>query len=180
MAEDSISEDRRNLVDSLKGLSVEEIVKILDARGVGLEVAIENTIRDFNMGTIVRNANAFGVRQVHIIGRKQWNKRGAMATDKYLHVNYHQSLDNFFAHAQRSQKLVYAIENNHPEAKLITEIDLPENVIMVFGQEGEGVSPHMLERVDSVIEIPQLGSTRSINVGVASGIAMFEWLRQRR
>lgn len=154
-----------------------EIVKKLDERGVSLEIAIENTLRDFNMGTIVRNANAFGVRKVHIIGRRQWNKRGAMATDKYLHVIYYTAIDDFFDYTKQMSKQVFAIENNC-ESESILEIRLPQDVVMVFGQEGAGLSEDILTRADQVLHIPQAGSTRSINVGVASGIAMFEWTRQ--
>ena len=171
--------DLRNLLDEFKGKPHEEIVAKLDKRGVDLEVAIENTLRDYNMGTIVRNANAFGVRTLHVIGRKQWNKRGAMMTDKYLHMKYYASVDEFMTMTRKRGLKVIAIDNNC-ESSSILEVGLPEKVVLVFGQEGPGISEELRNAIGSVVHIPQLGSTRSINVGVASGIAMYEWARQHK
>ena len=171
--------DSRNVTDEFKGVDHDAIVKALDARGVALEIAIENTLRDYNMGTIVRNANAFGVRTVHVIGRRQWNKRGAMATDKYLSVVYHSSVDAFVASMRAKQKTVVAIDitdNSRP----LAQVDLPKDCVMVFGQEGPGLSEELLGMADNVIHIEQLGSTRSVNVGVASGIAIYEWVRRNK
>lgn len=170
-------EDTRNVTDEFKGLPHEAIVAALDGRGVGLEIAIENTLRDFNMGTIVRSANAFGVRRVHVIGRRQWNKRGAMSTDKYLHVQYHASPQEFAEAMKTDGKTIVAIDNVEGAVNL-AETDLPENIVMVFGQEGPGLSAELLALADTIIAIEQLGSTRSVNVGVAAGIAMYEWLRR--
>ena len=104
--------DSRNVLDEFKGKPHEEIVEVLENRGVSLEIAIENTLRDFNMGTIVRTANAFGVRTIHVIGRRQWNKRGAMMTDKYLRVLYYASVSEFSSAMRQRKKAVYALENN--------------------------------------------------------------------
>lgn len=171
--------DTRNVLDELKGRSHEEILGILDERGVGLEIAIENLERDFNMGTIVRSANAFGVRHVHVVGRKQWNKRGAMMTDKYLHVHYYATIDEFIMAMKSENKTVVAIENNVESAPL-GSAKLTKNTVLVFGSEGSGISEELLSKVDEVVHIEQLGSTRSLNVGVAAGIAMYEWLRQNK
>jgi len=168
-------EDTRNVVDKYKGLSMEQIVADLDERGVGLEIAIENLERDFNMGTIVRSANAFGVRHVHVIGRRQWNKRGAMMTDKYLHVHYYESVAEF-AKAMVN-KVVIAIDNV-PGAVGLSSSSMPPNAVLVFGSEGEGLSPELLASAQEIREIPQYGSTRSLNVGVAAGVAMYVWLEQ--
>jgi tRNA G18 (ribose-2'-O)-methylase SpoU len=169
--------DTRNVLDEFKGKSHEEIVAELDARGVGLEIAIENLERDYNMGTIVRSANAFGVRHVHVIGRKQWNKRGAMMTDKYLHIYYYQTVAEFIAAMQVAEKSVIAIENN-VDSTALGSASLPKNTVLIFGSENSGISPELLSVADKVVHIEQLGSTRSLNVGVAAGIAMREWLRQ--
>lgn len=169
--------DKRNVADEFKHKPVETIIMELDTRGVSLEIAIENTLRDYNMGTIVRNANAFGVRHVHVIGKKQWNKRGAMATDKYLHVHYHGSIDSFIHSMKERNKTVIAIENNVASAPLATTSSSDKDVL-VFGQEGQGISDELLAKVDKVVHIEQLGSTRSINVGVASGIAIYHWLHR--
>jgi tRNA G18 (ribose-2'-O)-methylase SpoU len=157
----------------------EEIVDMLDARGVSLEIAIENLERDFNMGTIVRSANAFGVRHVHVVGRKQWNKRGAMMSDKYLHVHYHANVDEFINAMKLADKTVVAIENNVKSVPL-SSAKPTKNTVLVFGSEGSGISDELLSKVDEVVHIEQLGSTRSLNVGVAAGIAMYEWLQQNK
>lgn len=170
-------EDRRNVSDEFKGIPHDDIVKKLDERGVVLEIAIENTLRDFNMGTIVRNANAFGVRRVHVIGRKQWNKRGAMATDKYLSIMYHASPSDFRESMKNDGKKIIAIENN-VQSEPLSASTLPMNAVLVFGQEGPGISEELLKVADTIVHIEQLGSTRSVNVGVASGIAIYAWLRE--
>ncbi len=170
-------EDNRNVIDAFKGKSEVEIMAQLDKNGVELEVAIENLERDFNMGTIVRSANAFGVRHVHVIGRRQWNKRGAMATDKYLHVHYHQTVEEFAAAMQTRDKIIIAIDNIQT-ARPLSVVKMPSNAVLVFGAEGPGLSDELTGIASSVVAIEQLGSTRSINVGVAAGIVMYEWLRQ--
>lgn len=170
--------DSRNVLDEFKGMDHDEIVAELDRRGVSLEIAIENTLRDFNMGTIVRSANAFGVRTVHVIGRRQWNKRGAMMTDKYLEVEYHASSAEFSSQMQQRGKYLVALENNVSSASILSA-ELPENTVFIFGQEGSGISEELLAVADKVVHIDQLGSTRSLNVGVAAGIAIFEWSRRQ-
>lgn len=170
------AKDTRNVTDDFKNRSETEICQILDERGVALEVAIENLTRDFNMGTIVRSANAFGVRQVHVIGRRQWNKRGAMATDKYLHVHYHASVSTFVKDAARRGKKIVAVDNV-PGATSLAKASLPKDAVLVFGAEGPGVSSELLSCASQTVAIEQLGSTRSINVGVAAGIAMYAWLQ---
>lgn len=167
--------DTRNVTDELKGMPHEQIVTKLDERGVELEIAIENLERDFNMGTIVRSANAFGVRTVHVIGRKQWNKRGAMMTDKYLTVVYHSTLDDFMETI--TGKELIAIDNVTGSEPL-ARVTLSKNAVLIFGAEGPGISAEFLARASQTIAIEQLGSTRSLNVGVAAGIAMYAWLQQ--
>ncbi|MDB5177621.1 MAG: hypothetical protein JWO61_4 [Candidatus Saccharibacteria bacterium] len=170
-------EDTRNVIDAYKGLAIDEIVQNLDANGVELEIAVENTERDFNMGTIVRSANAFGVRHVHVIGRRQWNKRGAMMTDKYLHIHYYPDV-MAFAHAmEEAKKTIVAIDNVDGSEALASTI-LPRNAVLVFGQEGPGISKELATVAEKIVAIEQSGSTRSINVGVAAGIVMYEWVRR--
>lgn len=169
--------DSRNVLDEFKGKTHQDIVASLDNRGVGLEIAIENLERDYNMGTIVRSANAFGVRHVHIIGRRQWNKRGAMMTDKYLHVHYFETSDEFVEMMKKSDKELIAIENNVVSEPLLS-VKLPKNAVLIFGSEGAGISEELISKADKTVHIEQLGSTRSLNVGVAAGIVMYEWLKQ--
>lgn len=169
--------DNRNVIDAYKGWSEADIISELDRHGLALEIAIENTLRDFNMGTVVRSANAFGVRHVHIIGRKQWNRRGAMATDKYLHLHYYPSISNFISAMKEKGYSIIALDNI-PAAQPITSFRFPLKTALVLGQEGPGLSKEMLSMTAQTVNIPQLGSTRSINVGVAAGIGMYEYMRQ--
>lgn len=168
-------EDTRNVVDELKGLPQEEIIAKLDARHPNyLEIAVDNVTRDFNMGTIIRTANAFGVRHVHVIGRKQWNKRGAMMTDTYLHVHYHQTAEKFMQAVEG--KTLVAVDNVEGSQPL-NDKELPRNAVLLFGAEGPGIRDELLKQADEIVAIEQYGSTRSINVGVAAGIVMYEWVR---
>lgn len=169
--------DSRNVIDEFKGMSVESIKEELDSNAHGLEIAIENLERDFNMGTIVRNANAFGVRTIHVIGSKQWNKRGAMMTDKYLTIKYYVSVEEFINSV--NGKTLIAIDIVRDSSPLASTV-LEKNAIMIFGAEGPGISEDLLRRCDKIVAIEQFGSTRSVNVGVAAGIAVYEWLRRYR
>ena len=157
-------------------LSNEEVFAALDKKRTSLEVAIENVEHDFNIGTVVRNANSFNVSKVHIIGKKKYNRRGAMCTDKYLEIVHHPSLGDFLE-TQKGRELV-AIENNTPRAKELHTKEFAENTTLIFGSENNGISPELLARADDVRYIESFGSTRSVNVGVASGIAMYEYTRQ--
>lgn len=170
-----MNNDKRNVIDKYKGVPIDDIVRDLDVRAHTLEIAVDNVERDFNMGTIVRSANAFGVRRVHIIGRRQWNKRGAMMTDKYLHLCYYASVDDFIAVI--GDKTLIAIDNVQGSQPL-SQTMLPEQSVLLFGAEHSGIRPELLERAQAIAAIEQFGSTRSINVGVAAGIAMYEWLRR--
>ena len=169
--------DTRNVTDEFKGAPHDEIVRELDSRGVEFEIAIENTLRDFNMGTIVRSANAFGVRTVHIVGRKQWNRRGAMMTEKYLEIRHHDSPEYFAKMMRDAGRTIVAIDNV-PGASLLQAAQIGQRAVLVFGQEGPGISPDFLACCDQIVAIEQLGSTRSLNVGVAAGIAMYEMMRR--
>ncbi|MFZ1258201.1 MAG: TrmH family RNA methyltransferase [Candidatus Saccharimonas sp.] len=168
-------QDTRNVVNKYKGIPLEEIVISLDKNGVQLEIAVENVTRDYNMGTIVRSANAFGVRHVHIIGSRQWNKRGAMMTDKYLHIHYHATTQAFIASITGKPLIAF---DNTPDSQPLHSTALPSNAVLLFGAEGPGISQALLNSAAAVVAIEQLGSTRSINVGVAAGIAMYAWLSQ--
>ena len=170
-------QDTRNVIDKFKGRSEAEIVKELDAEDHGLVIALENTERDFNMGTIVRSTNAFGVRQIYVIGRRQWNKRGAMMTDKYLHITYLATTEEFVEKMREESREIIAIDNI-PSSVNMAETSLPERAVLVFGQEGPGISEEMAQVADEIVAIEQFGSTRSINVGAAATVAMYCWLQQ--
>lgn len=170
-------QDTRNVTDEFKGRPEVEIVQTLDARSHDLVIALENTERDFNAGTIVRSANAFGVRHVYIIGRRQWNKRGAMMTDKYLHVTYVPTTEEFVRLMQSQGRAIIAIDNI-PGSVMMTQTTLPARAVLVFGQEGPGISEELATAADRIVAIEQFGSTRSINVGAAAAVAMYCWLQQ--
>jgi tRNA G18 (ribose-2'-O)-methylase SpoU len=172
------SEDTRNLIDKFKGLPNEAIVAELDKSRIPLEIAIENLAHDFNIGTIVRNANAFNVSRVHIIGKRKYNRRGAMVTDKYLHIDHFANVADFVADAHGRNMKIVAVDNNRPEAKALANTAIFANSILVFGSESDGISQELLDLADQAFYIEQLGSTRSINVGCASAIAMYECVRR--
>ena len=169
--------DTRNLVDQYKGMENEEIVRALDQKRNTLEVAIENVSHDFNAGTIVRSANNFNVQTVHIIGKRKYNRRGAMCTDKYLHTKYWPTVADFVEDQRRRNREIVAIENNTERVKPLSQKQFQPNTTLVFGGESDGLSGELLDAADDVREIESFGSTRSVNVGVAAGIAMYEWIR---
>jgi tRNA G18 (ribose-2'-O)-methylase SpoU len=171
--------DRRNVVDRYRYWRHDAIVADLALRRRPFHAAIENWQHDFNIGTVVRNANAFMAAAVHIVGKRQWNRRGAMVTDKYVDVRHHQSIDELASWATGEQLPLIGIDLL-PGSASIVDADLPDRCVLLFGQEGPGLSDAARNAVDVVLHIPQDGSTRSINAGVASGIAMYEWVRRHR
>ena len=168
--------DRRNVADRYRYWRVEAIVADLDAEAFPVEVAIENWEHDLNIGTVVRNANAFGARTVHVVGRRRWNRRGAMVTDRYLHVVHHPDFASLARHAAQRRLELVGIDNLDGSVP-IESVTLPYRSLLVFGQEGPGLSDAARAAVSMVCSITMYGSTRSINAGVASGIALHEWAR---
>lgn len=169
--------DRRNVVDAYRYWYREAIVADLDERRHTFHVAVENWQHDFNIGTVVRNANAFLAAEIHIIGKRRWNRRGAMVTDRYQHVRHHPTTEAFVAWAGSEHLPLIGIDIL-PDSTPIETTALPKQCVLVFGQEGPGLSEAVREACDTVCSIAQFGSTRSINAGVASGIAMHTWIRQ--
>ncbi|MEV4513489.1 RNA methyltransferase [Dactylosporangium sp. NPDC049525] len=168
--------DRRNVVDRYRYWSLEAIVADLDTRRHGFHVAIENWQHDLNIGTVVRNANAFLAAEVHIVGRRRWNRRGAMVTDRYQHVRHHPTVEEFLDWTAAHDLPVIGIDNL-PGALPLERAELPRRCVLLFGQEGPGLSEPARKACAAVYSIAQYGSTRSINAGVASGIAMHAWIR---
>jgi tRNA G18 (ribose-2'-O)-methylase SpoU len=168
--------DRRNVVDRYRYWRHEAVVADLDQRRHGFHVAIENWQHDFNIGTVVRNANAFLAAEVHIVGRRRWNRRGAMVTDRYQHVRYHPTIEDFTAWAEAADLPIVGIDNL-PGSRPVETATLPRDCVLIFGQEGPGLSEPARAACTAVFSISQYGSTRSINAGVASGIAMHAWIR---
>lgn len=168
--------DRRNVLDRYRYWSNEAIVAELDTRRHPFHVAIENWQHDLNIGSIVRNANAFLAAEVHIVGRRRWNKRGAMVTDRYQHVRHHDTIADLVAFAREAGLPIVAIDNV-PGSRPVDAAPLPRECILLFGQEGPGLSAEALAAADEVVEITQYGSTRSINASAAAAIIMHEWVR---
>jgi tRNA G18 (ribose-2'-O)-methylase SpoU len=165
------------VVDRYRYWTVEAIVADLDRRRHPFHVAIENWRHDLNIGTVVRTANAFLAEAVHIVGKKRWNRRGAMVTDRYQHVRHHPDVSGLHAWARAAELPVLAVDNL-PGARPLESAALPRACVLLFGQEGSGLTTEAREEADGVLFIAQFGSTRSINAGVAAGIAMHAWIRQ--
>src|SRR4051812_46857776 len=169
--------DRRNVVDRYRYWTVEAIVADLDTRRHPFHVAIENFGHDLNIGTVVRTANAFLAAEVHIVGRRRWNRRGAMVTDRYQHLRHHADVSGLLAFAHAQALPVVGVDN-HPGALPLETAVLPERCLLLFGQEGPGLTAEARDAAALTVSIAQFGSTRSINAGVAAGIAMHAWIRQ--
>lgn len=169
--------DRRNVVDRYRYWRLEAIVADLDSRRHPFHVAVENWQHDLNIGAVVRNANAFLAAAVHVVGRRRWNRRGAMVTDRYQQVVHRPTIDDLVAWADAEGLPLLGVDNL-PGAVPIDQARLPRACVLLFGQEGPGLSETARRAVAQVLSIRQFGSTRSINAGVASGIAMHEWVRR--
>ena len=172
--------DRRNVLDVYRYWSVEAIVADLDTRRHPFHVAIENWEHDRNIGTVVRTANAFLAAEVHIVGKRKWNRRGAMMTDVYQHVRHHESIESLldWTAAHDDGPLPVIGVDNLPGSVPIESTELPQRCLLLFGQEGPGLSAAAHAAAEQVCSIAQFGSTRSINAGVAAGIAMHAWVRR--
>ncbi|WP_222269647.1 TrmH family RNA methyltransferase [Modestobacter marinus] len=169
--------DRRNVADRYRYWTLEAIVADLDQRRHPFHVAIENFGHDLNIGTVVRTANAFLAAEVHVVGRRRWNRRGAMVTDRYQHLRHHPDVAGLAAFARAAGLTVVAVDNG-PGAVALETAGLPRQCVLLFGQEGPGLTPQARAAADLTVSIAQFGSTRSLNAGVAAGIAMHAWVRQ--
>ena len=169
--------DRRNVVDRYRYWSLPAIVADLDTRRHGFHVAIENWQHDFNIGTIVRTANAFLAAEVHIVGNRRWNRRGAMVTDRYQHIREHPDVASLVEWARTHALPIVAVDNVEGSVD-VRDADIPQACVLLFGQEGPGLTAEALAAADLVVEIAQAGSTRSINAGAAAAIVMHEWIRR--
>ena len=168
--------DRRNVVDYYRYWTMDAIIADLDTKRHSFHVAIENLQHDFNIGSIVRTANAFLAKEVHIVGKRRWNRRGAMVTDRYQHIRHHPTAADLVAWARAEGLQVVAVDNVAGSVPIETT-PLPKDCVLVFGQEGPGLSAEMQAACDVTVSIAQFGSTRSINAGAAAAIAMHSWIR---
>lgn len=169
--------DRRNVLDKYRYWHIEAIVADLNTKRNKLQIAIENWQHDLNIGSIVRTANAFNVAGVHIVGKRDWNKRGAMVTDRYLSVQHHSTVEEFEIWCKANNLPIIGIDNL-PGAKQIEGTALPESCVLLFGQEGTGMSKEGIAVCEVILAIEQYGSTRSMNASAAGAIAMYHWALQ--
>lgn len=169
--------DTRNVVDEYRYWHHDAIVADLDTKRHNFHVAIENWQHDLNIGSVVRCANAFLAKEVHIIGRRRWNRRGAMVTDRYQHVRHHPSVEDFVQWAAEEGLAVIGIDN-FPDSVPLETYDLPRDCVLVFGQEGPGLTQEVHNAAQATLSIAQFGSTRSINASAAAAIAMHAWIRR--
>ncbi|WP_454117499.1 TrmH family RNA methyltransferase [Microbacterium lacticum] len=169
--------DRRNVIDRYRYWTMDAVVADLDAHRHPFHVAIENWQHDMNIGSIVRSANAFGAAEVHIVGKRRWNRRGAMVTDRYQHVRHHEDVAALAAWAEAAGVPIIAVDNV-PGSVPVDRAELPEACVLLFGQEGPGLSPEAVAAASGVVEITQYGSTRSINASAAAAVVMYEWCRR--
>ena len=169
--------DRRNVLDHYRYWNVEAIVTDLDTKRHPLQIAIENWQHDLNIGSVVRTANAFNVSYVHIVGKRDWNRRGAMVTDKYLHVVHHPTVQAFAHWCAENHVPIIGIDNL-PISGQLENYPLPEKCVLLFGQEGAGMSDEAVAICSTVLAIQQYGSTRSMNASAAGAIAMYAWAMQ--
>ncbi len=169
--------DSRNVADHYRYWTMDAIVADLDTKRHSFHVAIENWQHDLNIGSIVRTANAFLAAEVHIVGRKRWNRRGAMVTDRYQHVRHHPDIESFVTFARGEGLPVIGVDNV-PGSTPVETTALPQDSVFLFGQEGPGLSSEALDAADAVVEITQFGSTRSINASAAAAIVMHQWVLQ--
>jgi tRNA G18 (ribose-2'-O)-methylase SpoU len=175
--------DTRNVVDKYRYWSMEAIVADLDSKRHSFHVAIENWQHDLNIGSIVRTANAFLAAEVHIIGNRRWNRRGAMVTDRYQHIKHHPTVEDFVAWAVTAndgKELPIIAIDNVPGCKQLESYQIPKNCVLLFGQEGPGLSEAAIKASKDVVEITQYGSTRSINASAAAAITMHAWITQHK
>ena len=169
--------DRRNVIDEYRYWTLESIVADLDTKRHSFHVAIENLENDINIGSIVRTANAFLAAEVHIVGRKRWNRRGAMVTDRYQHVRYHNDAAELAQWCADNELPIIGIDNIEGSVS-IEGATMPERCLLLFGQEGPGLSPEAIAASEQVLHITQYGSTRSINAAAAAAVAMYAWVVQ--
>ena len=169
--------DRRNVVDKYRYWSMAAIVADLDSRRHDFHVAIENWQHDFNIGTIVRTANAFLAKEVHIVGNRRWNRRGAMVTDRYQHLRYHADATELAGYLHERDVRLWGVDNL-PGSLHLEDTPLPRRVCFLFGQEGPGLSEQARNACAATFSIAQFGSTRSINASVAAAVAMHAWVRE--
>jgi tRNA G18 (ribose-2'-O)-methylase SpoU len=166
--------DTRNVTDFYKYWTNEAIIADLDSKRNEFVVAVERINGDFNWSVVIRNSNAFLARKVYRSGIRRYDKRGAVGTHHYEHVGYDESIVNLINKYRQEGYKIVAIDNVG-EAQDIRSYRWEPKSFMLFGEEGRGLSQKAIESADDIVYIPQFGSVRSLNLGTASGIAMYDY-----
>lgn len=164
-------------MDVYKYWSTEAILADLDTKRHNFSVLCANVHGDFNIGTVIRNANAFLAQEVMLYGRRKWDRRSAVGTHNYTHFKHVRDID---ALAEiKSGSYVIGVDNIE-DAEPIDFADIPmdKHVVFAFGEEQVGLPREMIDICDKLVYIRQFGSVRSLNVGTASGIVMYEYCRR--
>ena len=169
--------DKRNVVDHFKYWNKEAINAVLECKAHNFSVAMEHWTRDLNIGSFIRNSNAFAARETHYIGQRNYDRRGTVGTHHYVRLQHHKSVEDFVTLAKEKSYTILAVDNVNG-AKAIETYDLPEMSMFVFGEESTGITDKMRQAADDLVYIKQYGSVRSLNAGVASGVVMYEWVKQ--
>ena len=165
-----------NVIDEFKGKTQDEIKDQLKSTRHPFAVLMEHWKGDFNIGTLIRNSNVFNANEVFYVGRKRYDRRGAVGTHHYIDLNYIDDFEDLWS--LKDKYTFVCLDNNIEGVVSMEDFDWPENALMIFGEEGEGVTSEMLELADHVVSIKQYGSVRSMNVGTTSGIAMYDYTRK--
>ena len=172
-----MSEDKRNIIDFYRDWKLEDIKIDLDRKCFPYSVLMEQWQGDFNIGGLVRNANAFAAKEVFYIGKKKWDRRGAVGTHHYTAVKYLDSYDCISS--LKKEYILIGIDNVEGSVPM-ESFNWPDNSLMIFGEESFGITKDVLAMCDKIVGITQFGSVRSLNAAVASGITMFDYTNKKR
>lgn len=164
-----------NVIDYYKEWEADQIKADLDTKRLPFVAAFENISGDFNKATGMRNANAFMAKEVWLIGNKKWDRRGAVGTHNYMHLKHSESLESLWAENENIRGMRWVVVDNINGATPLPDYEWKPNTFMIFGEERRGVSQSAISLADDVVYIPQLGSVRSLNVGTAAGIIMYDY-----
>jgi tRNA G18 (ribose-2'-O)-methylase SpoU len=174
---------QRNVIDRFKNMPDEEIKKELQRTAHPVAVCMEQWQGDFNISTLIRNANAFNVEKVFYFGRKRYDRRGTVGTHNYTDIQF---LDGGYDQLEtlKDQYTFVGIDNNVSQKTFkLGEFDwnmLSKPPLMIFGEEGTGLTQQAIQMCHILVEIPQYGSVRSLNVGTSSGVLLYDYVRHLR
>jgi tRNA G18 (ribose-2'-O)-methylase SpoU len=165
---------QRNVTDAFKEKTEEEISAALQATAHPFAVCFEHWIGDFNMATGIRNANGFNAKEIFYVGDKKWDRRAAVGVHNYTKVQWIPTIEEF---KKLKEKYHIVGIDNVPGSCSIRHHTWQSNTLMVFGEEGAGLTPEMQSMCEVILHIDMYGSVRSFNCGTASGIVMYDFVK---